>query len=187
MKLSQGYAWKLPGLLTFMLFSLLAMNGCRTVNVVEHPDAEGRWTYRVVITKPNTENEGKRGYLLYRGKELTGHFSTIVIGETKYDYTFSINPGDFGGYARDPGYTPPTSTSPLQLTAGEQDRGWYFASADQRRQGTPIDWIWVKRENLEAFVDPDRLYKFINKYGLIPDADRQEPPFQFRLTFESKL
>ncbi len=54
---------------------------------------------------------------------------------------------------------------------------------DQKRQDTPADWIWVKRENLEAFVDPDRLYNFINKYELIPKVEEREPPVRFRFSF----
>lgn len=187
MKLLVGRACKLPGVFVLVLLLFSVVSGCRTIDVIEYPDAEGKWKYRVDITRPNTENEGRRGYLFYRGRELAGHFSTIIIGETKYDYTISIDPWDFGGYAKDPAYSPPTSTTSLRVEREEQKRGWYFASANQRRQDTPADWIWVKRENLEAFVDPDKLYLFINKYELTPEPEKGEPPVQFRFIFESRF
>jgi hypothetical protein len=174
---------------TFALLPLLffVVSGCQSIDIIEYPDAEGRWKYRVDITKPDTENEERRAHLFYRGKELAGHFSTVIIGETKYDYTIRINPSDFSGYAKDPNYLPPPLPTQLGLVDEEEKRGWYFAPADQRRRDTPADWIWVKRENLEAFVDPDRLYRFINKYELIPNVEEQEPSIRFRFSFGSSL
>jgi hypothetical protein len=184
MKFSDGRAYKLLGIFAILLLSFSAVS-CLTIETVEHPDAAGRWKYRVNITKPHTENEGRAGHLFFRGRELPGCFNTIIIGKTKYDYRIRINPSDFSGYARDPGYVPPPSTSTLKLTPEELKRGWYFAAADQRRQDTPADWIWVKRENLEAFVKPDKVYTFIDKYKLNPKPENQEAPFSFRLMLKS--
>jgi hypothetical protein len=183
MKGMHCYRRQLQGFAGFLLLSLVTLGGCHTVEVVEHPDAGGRWTYRINITRPNTENEGKRGALLYRGREPAVYFSSIIIGGSKYDYLFAIEPGDFSGYIKEPGYKAPTSTSSLPLKEEELRRGWYFAPEDRRRSGTPAQWIWVKRENIEAFVDPDKLYRFSTKYGLIPESDQQKPPIQFGLRF----
>jgi len=170
--------------LAILVFTLFA---CQTIDVVEHPDAAGRWKYVVEVTKAGSEEEGRRARLYYRGKELPGHFSTVIVGETKYDYTIRIDPSDFSGYRKDQDYAPPPRASRDELQDEEEKRGWYFASADQRKRNTPADWIWVERENLEAFVDPDRLYRFINKYQIAPKVEESEPPFQFRFSFETGL
>ena len=164
-----------------------ALSGCRTIAVVEHPDAAGRWRYRVDTIRANTEKEEKRGRLFYRGRELPGYFSTIIIGDTRYDFTFRIDPSHFGGYAKDSGYMPPRAAASARLDPEELERGWYFAPMDQRRQDTPEDWIWVKRENLEAFVDPDKLYRFINRYELIQAPEERESPVQFGLFFKTTI
>jgi hypothetical protein len=182
-----GNRWKFKGVAVILLSSLFTIGGCSTTAVIEHPDANGRWTYKIAVTKPNTENEGKRGSLLYRGREPAVYFSSVIIGGSKYDYLFSIDPGDFSGYAEDPEYNAPTWRSSLRLTKEEQRRGWYFAPKDQRRSGTPAQWIWVRKENIEAFVDPDKLYRFSTRYGLIPESDQQEPSYQFRLRFGATL
>lgn len=166
---------------------IAVLSGCQTVDTVEYPDAEAMWKYRVDFTKPGTENGGRSGHLFYRGWELAGYFSTVIIGETKYDYTIQIDPSDFGGYAKDPAYSPPPSTDLLRLEDEEKERGWYFAPADRRRADTPADWIWVKRENLQAFVDPDRLYRFLNKYELIQNAEENQPPIRFQFSFGSRF
>jgi hypothetical protein len=183
MKPQKNRIYSLLGTFALLVLLFSALSACQSMGVTEYPDAAGRWKYRVDITKPDTENEGRRAHLYYRGKELAGYFSTVVIGETKYDYTFRINPSDFGGYAKDPDYSPPPLSARLGLEDEELKRGWYFAALNQRRQDTPADWIWVKRENLEAFVDPDRLYNFINKYELIPKVDEREPPVRFLFSF----
>ena len=183
MKLNGNSGRSLLGTFALSVLLVLMLSGCQSIDTIEYPDAEGRWRYRVEVTKPGTEEEGRRAHLSYRGKELAGYFSTVIIGETKYDYTIRINPSDFSGYVKDPDYSPPDPTNRAGLEDEEKKRGWDFAPADQRKKDTPADWIWVKRENLEAFVDPDRLHRFLTTYELIPSVEEQEPPVRFRFSF----
>jgi hypothetical protein len=185
-RLLQNSARRWAASLGLILLLIVGLSGCQTTAVVEHPDAAGRWRYKLDTTRPNTEKGGERGRLYYRGRQLPGYFSTIIIGATRYDFAFRTDPSGFGGYAKKPGYTPSKVVS-MRVDPEDLERGWYFAPMDQRRQNTPDSWIWVKRENLEAFVDPDKLYRFVKRYDLIQAPEEQESPFQFGLFFKTKI
>jgi len=50
---------------------------------------------------------------------------------------------------------------------------------------TPGDWIWVKRENIEAYLDPSKMYALISKYKIsrILDGNEDLSPFRVRMGF----
>ena len=72
-----------------------------------------------------------------------------------------------------------------RISKEEFKRGWYLAGLNQRRTETPGDWIWVKRENIEAYLDPRKMYSLISKYKIsrILDGNDDLSPFRVRMGF----
>jgi len=157
----------------FLLAGWLA--SCATITLVEHPDPRGDWRYTVSIAGQGTPRERKWGALIYKKDTLPSAFSALVIGTTRYNFSLRVNPTDFEGYAKD-------ETGPLRIEYAtvpieekELGLGWYFGSLSQKKPNTPEDWIWVKRENLEAFLDPEKIDSFVRKLSLVPMLKIEEP------------
>ena len=73
----------------------------------------------------------------------------------------------------------------------ELRRGWYTAALTEKRDETPSDWVWVKRQNLESYLNPKNLYEFVKRYRLSTiideDDDDDRTPFRLGFSFRQRL
>jgi hypothetical protein len=170
---------KAAGVVLAMLFLL----GCQTLVSKEYPGVD--WQYHIKTDNVG-ENRGiKWGYLFYKGRELKSYFNIVVIRETRYDFTIKTEESEAGGFWINAKHVTPLLSDDQRISKEEVKRGWYLASLNQRRADTPGDWIWVKRENIEAYMDPRRMYSLISKYKFsrILDGGENRSPFRVRMGF----
>ena len=154
--------------LAVLLLIIITFICCKTFETIETLDLEKHWTYKIEITKPGTGSEGKLGHLYYRGKEIKSYFNSIIINDIEYDYFIRKDIQDFGGHIEDKEHISDISYSGLKIENDDIILGWYFADSSEKRQDTPRNWVWIKRENLKAFINPDKIDSFINNYELMP-------------------
>jgi hypothetical protein len=170
---------KAAGVVLAMLFLL----GCQTLVSKEYPGVD--WQYHIKTDNVG-ENRGiKWGYLFYKGRELKSYFNIVVIRETRYDFTIKTEESEAGGFWINAKHVTPLLSDDQRISKEEFKRGWYLAGLNQRRADTPGDWIWVKRENIEAYMDPRRMYSLISKYKFsrILDGGENRSPFRVRMGF----
>lgn len=172
-----------------LLSAAVALTACRTLQRVEYPEPTGSWKHTTTSRwVPDHEAYREVGALAYRGRDITAYFSTVVIGERRYDYSIRRDPLSFEGYREAEGFAPahaaaPAGAAAAGAAASPEDirRGWYFAPLGERRGETPASWIWVKRENLESYLDPNRLEPLARRYELLPITGQlpREPEVMF--------
>lgn len=160
----------------------LSAAGCTTVRSRDELDPEARWTY--AIRELPGRGEQLRGELSFRGRRVPLYFSEIVVGGRRYTAALRTTGDGFQGYREDKAFSPPeiTTVAP-QLSQSEQTRGWYLSELTERRAGTPQDWIWVRRENLAAHLDPRRLHAFASHHQLAEMHEAREPRVQFMFSY----
>ena len=154
----------------------LGVPACTTVTTEVRTGPEENWRYTVKEPKRDTSPKGPLGELEYRGRGIRSYFSRIVIDDRTFDYAIRIDRGDFQGYrmATDEGL-PEDGGAPL--SDKDRERGWYFAPLTSRRRGTPDDWVWVKRLNVEAFVAPRHVSRLADSLDLYPiDGNTEDQP-----------
>jgi uncharacterized protein YceK len=163
-----------------LLLLVVLLAGCASMISRETPDSAKIWRHEIQVARLGLQRGVPWGTLYYRGRELPDYFDSLVIGATGYRFLVPPNDGTLGvsaeavragaatsgGYQVDSGYTPATSASSVRIGAADLDRGWYLAGPHQRKQGTPDSWVWVKRQNLEAFLDPSAVGRFAQAYRL---------------------
>ncbi len=184
----------LSALLT-MLVLLPGLSGCATVRDHDRLGPELDWEYRVReqprIGSPNLET----GELWYRNRAIPTVFSEVVLFGERYTYRYRTEYDPFQGYRKDPEFEPPEITEDgPELTRRERNRGWYLSELEERRPGTPSGWVWVRRENLGAYIDPREMREFAEYYGLhelsrrppATDDDRRSN-VQFRFSVHQSL
>jgi hypothetical protein len=166
-----------------ILFAILILMGCQTLVSKEFPAAD--WQYQVKTDKVGERRGVQWGYLFYKGRELKSYFNTIVLDQTRYDFTINTEKSQYGGFWINEEHQTPIAANTQGIKAEEFKRGWYLASLDQKKADTPGDWVWVKRENIEAYVDPSKIYSLVGKYKISPilDGDEDSSPFQLRMGF----
>jgi len=166
---------------------ILAVTGCASYQTTESVQPAEHWSYTVrerVPAKGRTEYSGR---LTYRNREIEPYFSEIVVGSLRFRFLIQTEREPFSGYRRVEnagGGAPETKSSSGPPAQNELRRGWYLGAADERKSGTPEEWIWVRRENLEAFVDPGRLGDLARDFKLGSIIRKPESNVQFKLTVE---
>jgi hypothetical protein len=166
------------------IFAIVLLIGCQTLVSKEYPAAD--WQYQIKKDSVGEKRGVPWGYLFYRGRELKSYFNTVVIKQTRYDFTIKTEESEVGGFWINPEHVTPESQSTEGIGEEEFKRGWYLAGLDQKRTDTPDDWIWIRRENIEAYVDPRKMYSLISKYKIsqiLEDDDENISPFQIRMGF----
>lgn len=154
----------------------LVLSACTTVTTEVRTGPEDNWRYTVKEPKRDTSPNGPLGELEYRGRDLQPYFSRIVVVDRSFDYTIRIDRADFEGYRMTTGEDTPEDGRRL-LSDEDRERGWYFAPLTSRRSGTPEDWVWVKRLNVEAFVAPRYISRLADSLDLYPiDGNSGEAP-----------
>jgi hypothetical protein len=139
---------------------------CKTDAAGSTGEQSGNWKYEIEITLPGTKSQGQWGHLYYKDKEIPPVFEQMVVDHTLYMYRIREYAWKFGGYEQQEKAESKITGSAEEITPAERERGWYQAQQDQRRAGTPSTWIWVKRDKLEAFLDPEKLDSFIGQHNL---------------------
>lgn len=160
----------------------LTVAACTTVQSREELVPDNRWSY--TIRELPGRAERLRGELSFRGRRIPLYFSEIVIADRRYTAALRTTGDGFEGYREDDDSSPPefVPTAPA-LSAAERRRGWYHAELEQRRPGTPHDWVWVRRENLTAYLKPDRMQAFARHYQLAEMHEAREPRVQFMFSY----
>ena len=163
------------------LFTLI-VTACTTVQSREELMPDSRWSY--TIRELPGRAERLRGELSFRGRRTALYFSEIVIADRRYTVSLRTTGDGFEGYREDDDFSPPEiiAAGPA-LSAAERSRGWYHAELEQRRRGTPHDWVWVRRENLAAYLNPGRMHAFARHYQLAEMHEAREPRFQFMFSY----
>lgn len=164
------------------ILSFTLLTGCTVTKAIPQGDDHGKlsqnsssagWKYEIEITKPGTKSEGKLGRLYYKGEEIGSYFRIIVVGNRRYTFEKRRFEWNFGGYREEIEAELPESKSDLRIADAELERGWYTARLDRRRIGTPASWVWVKRGDLEAFVNPEKIEALARIYAIAPMSPHQ--------------
>lgn len=184
----------IPSALAAVLVILSVLIGCATVRDRDALGPERNWEYRVReqprIGSPNLET----GELRFRDRGIPIVFSELVLFNERYTYRYRTEYDPFQGYRKDPEFDPPeiTEAGP-ELSRRERNRGWYLSELDERRPGTPGGWIWVRRENLSAYLDPREMREFAEYYrleelsGRHATAEDRRSNVQFRFSVQQSL
>ena len=131
---------------------------------INEPPTE--WHYGVEVTNSGTRSEGKIGHLFFRDLEIPGIFDEIIIRRTRYEYYQRSHLWDFAGYVKDSEYKNEISFQDEKICDTELKNGWYYAHKDEKKKNTPENWVWVRRENIRAFINPEKIVEFVKKHQL---------------------
>lgn len=156
------------------------------------PDEQ--WEYTVTESRRLGREPLVTGALRFRERTIPSYFSTIVVGSRRFEYVIRSDAEPFRGYRLDEewnGDPPEPDGDPVGRT--ERNRGWYFAGHEELRPETPEGWIWIRRENLEAWVDPTAIETFAQRHNLAAIHPAPPPPrtgvrvrVSFRQTFGTR-
>jgi hypothetical protein len=139
--------------------------GCVTTVQLEEFGEGQRWEYKV---RESDYNGRQRASLSYRGQTVGSDYSTIVAAGKRFDFQLKTDRLGFEGYELSGQSRPRPAVSDPPLSEQERKQGWYLAAFDGLRRGTPDDWVWVRRENISAWVDPGRLSRLAARYDIVP-------------------
>lgn len=123
------------------------------------------WNQVIITTNAGSRSEGYTSYLHYMNESMTPWIETILIGSDRFDFVSGDNPWDFKGYDQ--------TFDNIQYSTGrylfgttDLTRVWYEGTAETRKIGTPDEWIWASRGDLELFIDPERIRAAADAYQL---------------------
>ena len=193
--------------LVTLVIPLVSLAGCTTVRTRERPDPREDWVYTVRSGARRASEDLLYGELRYRGSVLPSYFSSVVIGTSRFNYSIRTPVEPFRGYRRDLDFELPADAAEYTdaaeyadaaepgpendtvdlFTRRDRNRGWYFGALHQRRRETPSWWIWVRRENLEAFLDPNRIEEFVRRYHLEPISPGVRARVEVRIQYSTQL
>ncbi len=138
--------------------------GCATVRERERLPERPDWEY--VVRVSTRDDRFRHGELRFKGEAVEPVFSAVVIDDAMFTYTLRTADEPFRGYRREAEFTLPVGHSDVDFESYDRSRGWYLAELGERRVGTPENWVWVRRENVGAYVDPTRLREFASHHRL---------------------
>ena len=175
-----------------LLAGTLLITGCATVQRREGVPPDERWVY--TVRELPGRGERLRGELRFRNYRLPDYFSEVVIGERRFTMALRAATGPYEGYREDTAFTldraigeliaqQPPEDEPSSLSTSERTRGWYLGGLHERRVDTPDEWIWVRRENLEAWVNPRRIEAFASSFQIAGMNEHPQPRFQFMFSY----
>ncbi len=173
---------------------LVFATGCASVRTRDAMGPEGDWEYVIRVQPRVGSADLETGELRFRGRAIPTFFSELVVFGQRYQYRYRTERDPFQGYRADEEFElPEIIEAGPELTRRERNRGWYLAELEERRPGTPSGWVWVRRENLSAYLDPRELREFAGYYGLAAIADRRgvtrdrRSDVQFRFSVHQSL
>ncbi|TVR53111.1 MAG: hypothetical protein EA426_18210 [Spirochaetaceae bacterium] len=160
--------------------------GCATVRERERLPERPEWEY--VVRVSTRDDRVRHGELRFKGEAITPVFSSVVIDDAKFRYTLRTADEPFRGYRREAEFTLPADHADAEFDASDRSRGWYLAEIGERRADTPENWVWVRRENVGAYVDPTRLGDFASHHRLNRiEAPQVETRVQVQLQYTIRL
>lgn len=133
-------------------------------NEVAEPPTE--WRYIVETTNPGTRSEGKIGHLFFKELEIPGVFDEIIVGNTLYQYYQRSHLWDFAGYVIKKDFSDTVEYGEERIRDADTINGWYYGRRSQKKQGTPLNWVWVRREGVQAFLNPEHIVQFVKTHRL---------------------
>ncbi len=156
--------------------------GCTTVTSEVTPDREENWRYTVKEPRRESAPIGPVGELEYRGRDIAPYFDRIVISTRNFEYVIRVERSDYAGYRLSESPVEVNGTNSREAISEEElRREWYFAPLDRRKRGTPEEWVWVQRANVEAFVAPNRVSRLADALDINPidgpQGDEPSPRF----------
>ncbi len=118
-------------------------------------------SYQIQKNDEGSRSEGSIHILTINGYTLPYVFSYVYAADVPYVFEDKTQRWDDGGYIRnlDDKGTPRFEKSAREISEDDWTLGWYEGST--QKKGTPRSWVYVERENLKAFVNPDELRRFI--------------------------
>lgn len=138
---------------------------------------EEQWEYTVTESQRLGRAPLKTGALRFRDRQIPSYFSTVVIGSRRFEYVIRSDAEPFAGYRLDEEWNgEPPEPEGESVGRTVRNRGWYFAGYGELRPGTPDGWIWIQRENLEAWVDPTAIETFAETHHLAAIHRPPAPP-----------
>ena len=123
------------------------------------------WEHRILTSGETSSREYREeGLLLYRDRLVPPAFSTILcpVGAFVYRRPHALV-ASFTGWLRDRSKLDSLMEEAAYgetMSKDEIARGWYAASWDQRRKGTPPDWVWVSFTTKGYWLKPQGLYYY---------------------------
>ncbi|MFP4385278.1 MAG: hypothetical protein ACLFSE_14635 [Spirochaetia bacterium] len=138
----------------------------RPVRQKEVAEPPTEWHYVVETTNPGTRSEGKIGHLFFRELEIPGVFDEIIVRNTLYQYYQRSHLWDFAGYVIEKDFSDKVAYGEDSINDSERRTGWYYGRRSQKKQDTPANWVWVRREGVQAFLNPEHIVEFVKKYRL---------------------
>ncbi|MBN1798560.1 MAG: hypothetical protein JW822_08275 [Spirochaetales bacterium] len=147
---------------------IIFSSACKTADADNAVQKNGSWTYEIETTLPGTKSEGQWGHLYYKGKEVPPVFELMLVNNTLYIYRIRELAWKFGGYEKQATAESKIVESSEKIATAEMEKGWYRAARDQWKTGTPSTWIWTKRDELKAFLDPAKMDLFVSHNKLKP-------------------
>jgi hypothetical protein len=171
----------------FVFLALFSLFGCfgkghgESAVLVDPGKAEGegrsiRVSYHIDITKEGTRSEGRSHVLAVNSYTLPDVFTLVYAANKPYQFAVKTQTWGDGGYIldRDGENMAPFKETTNAITPDDWVLGWY--EGDKRKKGTPRSWVYVERDGLTAFVNPDELDRFIAFKGFeVMDRDKTRP------------
>lgn len=177
--------------MALLVVGFISVTGCASVRTREDLQPDERWVY--TVRELPGRGERVRGELQFRSSRLPHYFSEVVIGERRFTMALRAADGDMEGYREDLHFSriaearalghEQSASAAEPLSDSARRRGWYLGGLHERRPDTPDDWIWVRRENLEAWVNPRRVEAFATSYQLGAMNAQPQPRFQFMFSY----
>lgn len=154
-------------ILTLAVITIVTVSlsfGCATVRESEPIPERPDWVY--VVRVSTRDDRVRHGELQFKGEVIEPVFSSIVIDDAKFTYSIRTADEPFRGYRRVGEFALPVGRVDVDFESHDRSGGWYLAELGERRAGTPENWVWVRRENVGAYVDPARLGEFATHHRL---------------------
>ena len=171
---------------TITIVTVLLSLGCATVRERERLPERPDWEY--VVRVSTRDDQVRHGELRFKGEAVEPVFSSVVIEDEKFTYVLRTADEPFRGYRREAEFTLPVGPADVDFELHDRSRGWYLAELGNRRAGTPEGWVWVRRENVEAYVDPTRLREFASHHRLNQiETPQVETRVQVQLMYTIRL
>jgi hypothetical protein len=159
--------------------------------LIDESPAE-HWQYTVREKTLSSGVNELTGGLSYRRRPVGSFFSEIVIRGQGFIYHSGSEENTdakvLKGYIKDPQWTEPARvTVSAEFTREDRSRGWYEGAYGFPKNGTPSDWVWVRRESVKAFVHPGYLEEFAGFSRLEPQDPAEAKRYRFRVQYDGVL
>jgi len=117
-------------------------------------------SYKIEKTNEGSRSEGRSHVLAVNGCTLPDVFTLVYAADALYRFATPSEPWGDGGYVLDRNNkSAPFADSDAPITDEDWSLGWY--EGGKKKKGTPRSWVYVERDSLKAFVNPDELDRFI--------------------------